>query len=73
LKKIYKFLIFFLISIIFNGCWFSLGNSVGLCESDGCNYKEAGVCAGVIDIYKNRTSLKNHKVIERWYWFDTEE
>jgi len=72
LKKIYQIVLILLISAFFNGCWFSLGNSIGLCEGEGCNYKEAGVCAGVIDIYKNRHTLENRKVTERWYWFDEE-
>lgn len=72
MKSFIKLILLGLIVLSFNGCWFALGNSQGLCESGGCNYKEAGVCAGVIDIYKNRHSLQNKQVEERWYWFDEE-
>jgi hypothetical protein len=56
-----KYILLVLLSFSFSGCWFSLGMGKGLCESGGCNYKEAGVCSDVIDIYKNRSSLKNYK------------
>ena len=50
----------FILSFLFNGCLFSIGNSQGICEEDGCNYKETGVCVGVMEIYKNRHSLQNY-------------
>lgn len=67
-----KYILLLLIVINFSGCWFSLGNTTGMCEGEGCNYKEAGVCAGVVDIYKNRHNIENYKVQQRWYWFDKE-
>ena len=43
-----------LISSIFSGCFFNLGESQGYCEEHGCNYADAGVCGDTFEIYKRR-------------------
>lgn len=58
--KIRNSLLSLIIIFLFNGCIFSIGASQGMCESEECDYRESGVCAGVIDIYTNRDSLQNY-------------
>lgn len=65
--KIITFIFTVFLAFILNGCIFALGNNTGLCEDDGCNYKEAGVCMDVISIYKNRSKIENYTVTEKWY------
>ncbi|MBD3795546.1 MAG: hypothetical protein IE881_06380 [Epsilonproteobacteria bacterium] len=55
-------------SFLLSGCsMFAIGDrSAGLCDGE-CDYKEAGVCADVITIYKHRKELKNRKTKEHWF------
>jgi len=63
-----RFLLLIFVTSIFSGC-FTLGVNKGYCDGK-CNYKEAGVCRGVIDIYKNRHSLKNTSTDGYTTWWD---
>lgn len=73
-KRVYliikNILFFIVIGLSFNGCIFTLGDNVGMCERGGCNYKEAGVCTDLITTYKNKNLLRNKIVIEKEGWFD---
>ncbi|RDU55059.1 hypothetical protein CQA49_00840 [Helicobacter sp. MIT 00-7814] len=42
-----------LLAIALSGC--SIGRSKSFCESEGCNYKEAGVCGSAYDIFADRS------------------
>lgn len=54
--------------VLFSGCSvFTVGDrSESICDGE-CNFKEAGVCADTITIYKHRKELKNRKVKEHWF------
>lgn len=68
-----KYLFIAILPFLFSGCLFTIGQSQGLCENDECNYREAGVCMGVVDIYKKRHSLRNYTVNSNWYGKETED
>ncbi|WP_457748580.1 hypothetical protein [Sulfurimonas sp.] len=55
-------------TLLFTGCsYLSIGDRTSsLCDGD-CNYKEAGVCADTITIYKHRRDLVNRKTKEHWF------
>ena len=66
-----KFLNIFIIMIfltLLSGCsWFGIGDTAtSQCDGD-CNFKEAGVCADIITIYKHRGELVNRKVKENTF------
>jgi hypothetical protein len=58
----------FIAGILLSGCsYLSIGDrAASLCDGD-CNYKEAGVCADTITIYKHRRDLVNRKTKEHWF------
>lgn len=62
-----KYLLLIILPIFFSGCLFTIGQSQGLCESEECNYREAGICMGVVEIYKNRHNIQNYTVKTTWY------
>ena len=55
-------------ALFLSGCSaLSIGDrTASLCDGD-CNYKEAGVCADTITIYKHRRDLVNRKTKEHWF------
>lgn len=48
--------------MIFSGCsakeYFTLGENQSICEEEGCDYSDAGVCLNPIDILKNKPRVK---------------
>ena len=57
------FSILMISSFVLSGCSvFAIGQNSGQCESEGCNYSEAGVCNDTITVYLNKRSLVNKKV-----------
>ena len=51
-----------LVGVIFllSGCstMFNIGKNQTVCEENGCDYKDAGVCGNSYDIYKNWKKAK---------------
>jgi len=56
------------VAMFFSACsYLSVGDrSASLCDGD-CDYREAGVCADTITIYKHRRDLENRKIKEHWF------
>ncbi|AXH16414.1 hypothetical protein CP985_03455 [Malaciobacter mytili LMG 24559] len=62
MKKIINLVLVFII-LSFTGCsYFNIGEPMGSCEEQGCNYADAGICGDVFNIYKTR-----YKDIEKSY------
>jgi hypothetical protein len=57
-----------LFSLFITGCSVLGIGDVQESPCDGeCSFKEAGVCADAISIYKHRGMLENRKVKEHWF------
>lgn len=56
-NKIVKIISLAGITILFNGCWLTIGADKGYCED--CGYEADGFCGNPIDIYKNRYLISN--------------
>ena len=50
---------------VFSGCMsiFNVGYDKGICEEQGCDYKDAGVCGNSYDIYKDWRKAKKEAYI----------
>lgn len=50
------------VSVFFQGCFvadfFTLGESKTICEEEGCDYKDAGVCMNPYEILTNKEISK---------------
>ena len=60
-----KILLLATIVLFFSGCMsiFNVGHDKGICEEQGCDYKDAGVCGNTYDIYKNWRKAKKRAYI----------
>ena len=56
-----KFIFITMTAFMLNGCMsiFNVGHNKSVCEEEGCDFRDAGVCGNSYDIYKNwRKAIK---------------
>jgi len=60
-----KIILVGMVLITFNGCstLFNLGENQTVCEENGCDYKDAGVCGNSFDIYNNWQKAKSEAYV----------
>lgn len=61
-----KFILIAMTTFMFSGCMsvFNIGHDKSICEEQGCDYRDAGVCGNSYDIYKNWKESKKRAYID---------